>query len=154
MAATITHLHAFQPVKPFRTLGCPSICGSAAAISTCTPTFGQNELLTCNFLLGFQQKLMDNESTTRTGISGADKRFGPDVQQVFQLTNGVIDRFDLSQSPVGTIAAVSTIRATVRFGALVRCNTPLGTTIPCLGASSIDCIILDVDIGKGESKVP
>ena len=34
------------------------------------------------------------------------------------------------QSPVGTMAAVSTIRITARSGARVRCTTPLGTTKP------------------------
>ena len=36
-------------------------------------------------------------------------------------------------SPVGTMAAVSTIRMTARSGARVRCLTPLGTTNPCCG---------------------
>ena len=40
-----------------------------------------------------------------------------------------------SQSPVGTIPALSTIRITVRSGERVRCKTPLGTTNPCLGLS-------------------
>ena len=42
----------------------------------------------------------------------------------------------LHQSPVGMIPAFSTIRMTVRCGARVRCRTPLGTTMPCHGASS------------------
>ena len=39
-------------------------------------------------------------------------------------------------SPVGTIAAVSTMSTTARSGARVRCTTPFGTTKPCWGASS------------------
>jgi hypothetical protein len=41
-------------------------------------------------------------------------------------------------SPVGTMAALSTIRMTARFGARVRCLTPLGTTNPCCGCRSIE----------------
>ena len=40
------------------------------------------------------------------------------------------------QLPVGTIAAVSTMRITVRSGARVRCSTPFGTTNPSRGCSS------------------
>jgi pimeloyl-ACP methyl ester carboxylesterase len=41
------------------------------------------------------------------------------------------------QLPVGTIAAVSTMRITVRSGARVRCSTPFGTTNPSRGRSSM-----------------
>src|SRR5215469_7833372 len=41
-------------------------------------------------------------------------------------------------SPVGTIAAVSAMRITVRSVARVRWTTPFGTTKPWLGSSSID----------------
>jgi hypothetical protein len=43
-------------------------------------------------------------------------------------------RSDLSEfdqvSPVGTIAAVSTIKITLLSGARVQCNTPFGTVKP------------------------
>ncbi len=41
------------------------------------------------------------------------------------------------QFPVGMIPTFSTMRITVLCGARVRCRTPLGTTVPCLGPSSI-----------------
>src|SRR6478752_10338448 len=41
-------------------------------------------------------------------------------------------------SPVGTTAAVSTIRMPARSGARVRCLTPLGTTNPCCGCKSTE----------------
>jgi hypothetical protein len=40
-----------------------------------------------------------------------------------------LERFDQA-SPVGTIAAVSTIKITLLSGARVQCNTPFGTVKP------------------------
>jgi hypothetical protein len=40
-----------------------------------------------------------------------------------------LERFDQT-SPVGTIAAVSTIKITLLSGARVQCNTPFGTVKP------------------------
>jgi hypothetical protein len=40
-----------------------------------------------------------------------------------------LERFNQA-SPVGTIAAVSTIKITLLSGARVQCNTPFGTVKP------------------------
>ena len=45
------------------------------------------------------------------------------------LGRQALERFD-QVSPVGTIAAVSTIKITLLSGARVQCNTPFGTVKP------------------------
>jgi hypothetical protein len=55
--------------------------------------------------------------------------FAPGAEIAPRRGSDRLERFDQA-SPVGTIAAVSTIKITLLSAARVQCNTPFGTVKP------------------------
>jgi len=67
-------------------------------------------------------------SESRTGMSDTGQERKSPLGAAGAAATG-LERFDQA-SPVGTIAAVSTIKITLLSGARVQCNTPFGTVKP------------------------